>query len=346
MCSQPSSNHFCRPASTAFPRRCTTACGVPRGSSYCLQRKENQLPKVVAGQCRFQHRTSPQEQTRLSCVLLQPQNGVLQPAARGQPRRTHQAGSEICFPRKSASVRRDDLLRRSVRTFRTSCASATASRHRCPRSGQRRRSNSSGPGRSKYAGLDLLQTEIAPHLRHRCGLRQHSIGQRLRFDHLAWPQDHGPLHGVAQLAARCRARHNSLAPSRPQAKVEASVDQPCVQKMPKTVRPVPAGPRAGRGVAARPLRRRSADTADPREIAPRAHRHPDSDWWPRPRAGPTVACRVSPIRSNLRSWRNRSSLACRLGEISPTSSNSSVPPSADSTRPGWSRTAPVNAPMA
>ena len=56
--------------------------------------------------------------------------------------------------------------------------------------------------------------------------------------------------------------------------------------------------------------------------------------------------RVSPTRSNCFSCRKRSNFAWRGRGRSPISSRNNVPPSAASTRPGWSRTAPVNAPLA
>ncbi len=62
----------------------------------------------------------------------------------------------------------------------------------------------------------------------------------------------------------------------------------------------------------------------------------------------TSARRVvpSPRRSNSLSCRNRRSWLCKVIPISPTSSRKRVPPSACSTRPAWSRTAPVKAPRA
>lgn len=46
-----------------------------------------------------------------------------------------------------------------------------------------------------------------------------------------------------------------------------------------------------------------------------------------------------------RSWRNRSSLVCNSGEISPTSSRNTVPPLATSVFPFFSWWAPVKAPL-
>ena len=54
--------------------------------------------------------------------------------------------------------------------------------------------------------------------------------------------------------------------------------------------------------------------------------------------------RVLPRRMNSRSSSTRSSLACTVGAISPTSSRNSTPPAACSMRPGLVATAPVNAP--
>ncbi len=51
-----------------------------------------------------------------------------------------------------------------------------------------------------------------------------------------------------------------------------------------------------------------------------------------------------PTRLKDFSSRNRSSLACSSGTISPISSRNTVPPSADSSSPRFCRSAPVNAP--
>ena len=58
----------------------------------------------------------------------------------------------------------------------------------------------------------------------------------------------------------------------------------------------------------------------------------------------TLRVRSLPTRRSSPSCSTRSSLACMPGDISPTSSRNSVPPSATSNRPRVSRSAPVNAP--
>ena len=51
-----------------------------------------------------------------------------------------------------------------------------------------------------------------------------------------------------------------------------------------------------------------------------------------------------PTRLKVFSSRKRNSFACSSGTISPISSRNTVPPSADSIRPRFCRSAPVNAP--
>ena len=67
--------------------------------------------------------------------------------------------------------------------------------------------------------------------------------------------------------------------------------------------------------------------------------------WRRRSARRPGCSRSRPLARTCRVCKTRSSLACRPGEMSPTSSSSKVPPSASSNRPILRRSAPVNAPF-
>ena len=111
-----------------------------------------------------------------------------------------------------------------------------------------------------------------------------------------------------------------------------------------SARPSAGCRRGDRAAAAARSARRSAGRRDPAGTSPPPPCGRDRGSWRSTMRTSTLRVRSLPTRRSSPCCRTRSSLPCMPGDISPTSSRNSVPPSATSNRPRVSRSAPVNAP--
>ena len=195
--------------------------------------------------------------------------------------------------------------------------------------------------------LDILERYVAAESRARRRRGGDPLGERVGLDQVRRPEDRAALHRVAQLAhvARPRvvAQHVLTARARASARGAPAARQKKARKRRASAQDV-LGPLAQRRHAT--PRRPRAGSRDPRGSGPPRRPRSRSRLVAATTRTSARRVRVSPTRSNSRSCRKRRSFAWSGGAISPISSRKSVPPSAASTRPGWSRTAPVKAPRA